>query len=77
MLGHPDAPIAPCLGMGRKIARILKRHARIGLLSDAGKLKDGERGHGLFLRSEKQGAKVPPQRIGLAIYARIDQLGPR
>jgi hypothetical protein len=35
MLGHPEAAIAPALGMGGEVARIVDGAARVGVLRDA------------------------------------------
>ncbi len=45
MLRHPDAAIAPSLGMSREIARIVERAARIGIFGDADKIEDGKCRH--------------------------------
>ena len=41
MLRHPDALIAPCLGVSGKVARIVERAASVGVLRDANKLENG------------------------------------
>ena len=46
MLGHPDAAITPFLGMGREIAGIVERAARIGVFGDADEIEDGKCRHG-------------------------------
>ena len=46
MLRHPDAAIAPVLGMDREIAGIVERAARIGIFGDADKIEDGKCRHG-------------------------------
>src|SRR5690554_5236548 len=49
MFGHPDTVVAPALGMGSEIARIIERLTGAPLLGDANKLKNGERqGHGVL-----------------------------
>src|SRR5258708_30653178 len=45
MLRHPDAAIAPSLGMSREIARIVERAARIGIVGDADEIEDGKGRH--------------------------------
>ena len=40
MLRHPDAAIAPSLGVGGKIASVVQRAARVRPLGDADKLED-------------------------------------
>ena len=40
MLRHPDAAIAPSLGMGGKVASVVERAARVRPLGDADKLED-------------------------------------
>jgi hypothetical protein len=40
MLCHPDAAIAPSLGMGRKISGIVECAARIGLFGDTDEIQD-------------------------------------
>src|SRR5690606_13643878 len=46
VLGDPDAPIAPALGVPREVARVVERAARVGLLRDARELEYRERNHG-------------------------------
>ena len=41
MLGDPDAPIAPLLGVGGEVAGIAERAAGVSLLRDANKLENG------------------------------------
>ena len=41
MLRHPDAAIAPSLGVGGEIAGVVERAAGVGLLGDADKFEDG------------------------------------
>ena len=41
MLRHPDAAVAPFLGVSREIASIVERAARIGVLRDAHKFENG------------------------------------
>ena len=45
MLGHPDAAIAPVLGMGGEIAGVVERAARIGLFGDADEIEDRQCSH--------------------------------
>jgi hypothetical protein len=40
MLRHPDAAIAPVLGVDCEIPGIVERAARIGIFGDADKLED-------------------------------------
>ena len=51
MLGHPDAPIAPALGMSRKIAGIVECAARIGVFGDADEIEDGKWRHRVLQES--------------------------
>ena len=46
MLRHPDAAIAPGLGMNRDIAGVVERAARIGVFGDADEIEDGQCRHG-------------------------------
>src|SRR5580700_5364609 len=48
MLRHPDAPIAPFLGVGGDIASILERAAGVGVLRDANKFENGQGRHGML-----------------------------
>jgi hypothetical protein len=41
MLRHPDAAIAPVLGVDCEIPGIVERAARIGIFSDANEFEDG------------------------------------
>jgi hypothetical protein len=41
MLRHPDAAIAPSLGVGGEIAGVDERGASVGALGDADELEDG------------------------------------
>jgi hypothetical protein len=41
MLSHPDATIAPFLGVSREIASIVESASGIGALGDADKFEDG------------------------------------
>ena len=45
MLRHPDAPIAPFLGVSGEVASVVERAARIGLLRDANKFENGQGRH--------------------------------
>ena len=45
MLRHPDAPISQFLGVSGEVASIVERAAGVGLLRDANKFENGERGH--------------------------------
>ena len=45
VLGHPEAAIAPALGVGGEIAGVVERAARIGLFGDADEIEDGQRCH--------------------------------
>ena len=45
MLGHPDAPVAPALGVGREVARVVQSGRLVGLLGDANELEQGQRRH--------------------------------
>ena len=40
MLRHPNAAIAPSLGMDRNIPSVVERAARIGLFGDADEIED-------------------------------------
>ena len=45
MLGHPEAAIAPALGVGCEIAGVVERAARIGRLGDADEIENGQGRH--------------------------------
>src|SRR3546814_18427022 len=61
MLGHPQAAIAPGLGMGSEVARIVEGAAGIGLFGDAGKLEDRQYRHG---RQSPTATPQPAQAAG-------------
>src|SRR3546814_17459423 len=61
MLGHPQAAIAPGLGMGSEVARIVEGAAGIGLFGDAGKLEDRQYRHG---RKSPTATPQPAQAAG-------------
>src|SRR3546814_8530681 len=42
MLGHPDAPVAPLLGVHRHVPGVVERAARVGLLGDTNEVEDGQ-----------------------------------
>ena len=46
VLGHPDAAIAPALGVDGDISSVHERAARVDLLRDANQFEDGERDRG-------------------------------
>ena len=48
MLRHPDAAIAPGLGMDRDIAGVVERAARIGVFGDADEIENGQCRHETF-----------------------------
>ena len=48
MLRHPDAAIAPGLGMDRNIAGVVERAARIGFFGDADEIENRQCGHENF-----------------------------
>ena len=45
MLGHPEAAIAPALGMGREIARIVERPTGVGLVGHADQIENRKCDH--------------------------------
>src|SRR3546814_19645457 len=49
MLGHPDAPVAPLLGVHRHVPGVVERAARVGLLGDTNEVEDGQWYHALVL----------------------------
>ena len=46
VLGHPDPPVSPALGMHSDIARMIERATRVGLFGDPDEIEDGEGCHG-------------------------------
>ena len=45
MLGHPEAAIAPALGVGREVAGVVERAARIGRFGDADEIENRQGCH--------------------------------
>ena len=57
MLRHPDAPIAPFLGVGGEVASVVERAAGVGFLGDANKLENGQGRHAMLADGRIRGER--------------------
>ena len=64
MLRHPDAAIAPLLGMGGEVARVVERGAGVGAFGDAGEVEDGQGRH-CRLRGRRSSQRLKHEATGL------------